>query len=415
MSLAGPSGTDHPPRLWPVICLGVIGHTAFSASRMTVSLAAISLQASAFVVGLLLSLYALLPMLLSVSAGRWIDRVGTRVPMLLGSAVVAVGFVLPAIWLSLPALFLNSLLVGTGFMFFHMAVQKLTGDLGEGAQRMRHFGHLAVGYSVSAFCGPVLAGLLIDRWGAGSSFGASFAASTLLIAAAFALLRWRWTFSGQASRVAPAQARRGRLLDLLASRPLRLLFLSVVVTSTVWDVHMFLTPIQGSRIGLSASQIGAVLGAFSAATFTVRLSLPLISRRLREWQLIGVAQLVAAAVFLVFPLVTSFWGLMGLSFLLGLGLGVGQPAVMSLLHEVSPAGRVGEAVGLRMSLVNGTQVVLPTLFGVVGTLLASVMGGALAYAPLFWCVSVGAVAGGLTALRQRTQRGDPVDPPAASG
>jgi MFS family permease len=36
-------------------------------------------------VGLLLSLYALLPMLLSVSAfGRWIDRVGTRLPMLLG-------------------------------------------------------------------------------------------------------------------------------------------------------------------------------------------------------------------------------------------------------------------------------------------------------------------------------------------
>jgi hypothetical protein len=76
---------------------------------------------------------------------------------------------------------------------------------------------------------------------------------------------------------------------------------------------------------------------------------------------------------------------------------------------------VGEAVGLRMSLVNGTQVVLPTLFGVVGTLLASALGGSMAYAPLFWCVSIGAVAGGLSALRHRAPRADTVDPPAASG
>jgi MFS family permease len=91
---------DRAPTLLPVICLAVIGHTAFTASRMTVSLAAIALQAPAFVVGLLLSLYALLPMLLSVSAGRWIDRVGTRLPMLLGSVIVSVGFVLPAVWLA---------------------------------------------------------------------------------------------------------------------------------------------------------------------------------------------------------------------------------------------------------------------------------------------------------------------------
>ena len=177
--------TPSAATLLPVVCLAVIGHTAFTASRMTVSLAAIALQAPTFVVGLLLSLYALLPMLLSVAAGRWIDRVGTRLPMLLGSVVVSVGFVLPALWLTLPMLFINSLLVGTGFMFFHLSIQKLTGDLAEGPQRMRNFAHLAVGYSVSAFCGPISAGILIDWSGAGSSFGAAFLASTLLIVAAF--------------------------------------------------------------------------------------------------------------------------------------------------------------------------------------------------------------------------------------
>ena len=82
--------------LLAVLSLAVISHTAFNASRMTVSLAAIQLKAPTYMVGLLLSLYALLPMLLSLPFGRWIDRVGTRLPMLLGAIGLAVGFSVPA-------------------------------------------------------------------------------------------------------------------------------------------------------------------------------------------------------------------------------------------------------------------------------------------------------------------------------
>ena len=179
MTGGNPGGGDRLPSLFPVICLSVISHTAFTASRMTVSLAAIQMKAPTVMVGLLLSLYALLPMLLSVTAGRWIDRVGTRIPMLLGSLMLGAGFMLPTFWLALPALFGNSLLVGTGYMLFHLCIQKLTGELAEGAERMRNFGFLAVGFSVSAFCGPIIAGNLIDHAGAGVSFGAAFAASTV--------------------------------------------------------------------------------------------------------------------------------------------------------------------------------------------------------------------------------------------
>jgi len=132
------------------------------------------------------------------------------------------------------------------------------------------------------------------------------------------------------------------------------MYVAVVLISSAWDVLMFLVPIQGSKIGLSASEIGMVLGAFSAATFVVRVAMPLFIGRVTEWQMIGIVQAVAALVYLVFPLVGSHYGLIALAFVLGLGLGVGQPAVMSLLHRVAPPGRVGEAVGLRMTMINGT-------------------------------------------------------------
>lgn len=366
---------------------------------MTSSLAAIQLKAPTYVVGLLLSLYALLPMLLSVTIGRWIDRVGTRLPMLLGSGLVAIGFATPAIWLSLEALYVNSVCVGLGFIGFHMCIQKLTGELADGPERMRNFGMLSVGYSISGFSGPIVAGFMIDHAGAGSSFGASFGASTVLVAAAFALLKWHWRFDGRSAPVGQAAPVQGNVLELLRTPRLRRLYVAVVMVSSAWDVLMFLVPIHGSKIGLSASEIGTVLGAFAAATFVVRMALPLIVSRLTEWQMIGIVHVVAALVYTVFPLVTSHIGLMVLAAVLGLGLGVGQPAIMSLLHHESPPGRVGEAVGLRMTLINTTQTVLPTAFGSAGSVLSLFFTGSLTFAPLFWGVALMLGVGTVNALR----------------
>ena len=396
-------GGSGAPSLFAVVCLAVISHTAFTASRMTVSLAAIKLMAPTYVVGLLLSLYALLPMLLSVTLGRWIDRVGTRVPMLLGASTLGVAFVIPAIWTAMPALYANSVLGGVGFLLFHMSVQKLTGELADGPDRMRNFGVLAVGFSISGFCGPISAGYLIDHAGPGASFGGSFALSTLLIAAAFALLKWHWRFDGRTMVGAGARPPNSRVFDLLRTPELRRMYLAVVMISSAWDVLMFLVPVQGSKIGLSASEIGFVLGAFSAATFVVRVAMPLFIGRITEWQMIGVVQVVAALVYLVFPLVGSHYGLVALAFVLGLGLGIGQPAVMSLLHRVVPPGRVGEAVGLRMTMINGTQAVLPTLFGSLGSLMSTFLSGALTFAPLFWGVALMVGAGGISSLRHRSE------------
>jgi hypothetical protein len=59
-----------------------------------------------------------------------------------------------------------------------------------------------------------------------------------------------------------------------------------------------------------------------------------------------------------------------------MGLGISQPLVLALLHRLAPPDRTGEAVGLRMVLVNGTQTLLPGAFGAIG--------GIFGVATLFW-------------------------------
>jgi MFS family permease len=135
-------------------------------------------------------------------------------------------------------------------------------------------------------------------------------------------------------------------------------------------------PLYGASIGLSASKIGLVLGAFSAATFVVRLALPIITRKLAEWTMVLAAMAAATLVYLVYPLFPTLSGMLVLSFVLGLGLGVGQPMIMVVLHRVAPPNRIGEAAGLRSTLINGTQTFLPTTFGAFG--------GIFGLSAIFW-------------------------------
>ena len=68
-----------------IIVFVVLTHTAFGAARVTASLYALSNKASPFTVGVLLALYALVPALLAVRAGRWLDEVGPFRPLLTGN------------------------------------------------------------------------------------------------------------------------------------------------------------------------------------------------------------------------------------------------------------------------------------------------------------------------------------------
>jgi len=105
----------------------------------------------------------------------------------------------------------------------------------------------------------------------------------------------------------------------------------------------------------------------------------------------AVVVLVALLIFF-----SSLAPLMAAAFLLGLGLGAAQPNVMSLLHSRSPEGRVGEALGLRTTIMNSSHVVLPVVFGAFGSVLGA---GAM-----FWAMAALVGTGGGAALRWRKHR-----------
>src|SRR5258706_2265303 len=105
-----------------------------------------------------IAVYAVFPMFLAVHAGRFIDRSGVFRPLAWSGAAVAAGILLPFASPGLPMLFAASVVIGTSFLFQHLSLNHIVAWIGEPADRAVNFSWLALGYAISGFIGPLLAG-----------------------------------------------------------------------------------------------------------------------------------------------------------------------------------------------------------------------------------------------------------------
>ena len=371
-----------------IVLLTVLNHLAYTGSRVTVSLFAIHEGATPLTIGALMSLFALLSMLISVPVGRLVDRIGVFAPVTAAAASVFIGLLLPFAWPDLHALFPAAMAIGTGFGVYHVVLNNMVGALGRPEDRARNFSWLALGFSTGGLFGPIIAGFAIDTIGYRAAFLAL--AAFPAIALVPLVMRRHAVPQGHGGRGVVSA---GGVLELLREPRLRAAFLVSGVLAMGWDLYSFALPIYGSHIGLSASTIGLVMGSFAGATFAVRLVMPALVRRLREWTVISSALFIAGTSFALFPAAKDVAALMPLSFLLGIGLGSAQPMIMALLYAASPPGRQGEVVGVRTSMLSTSSTTLPLVFGALGT--------ALGMTPVFWAMAACMLAGGWVTRRRR--------------
>lgn len=354
----------HLSPLLSLIAVAVAAHVALGAARVTTSLYALSLQASEFTVGTLIALFAVFPMLLAVPMGRVIDRSGVRRPLMAGCVVASLGVALAAAVKAIAALYVAAILIGTGFMAIFIAAQHAVGMLAAPDQKAAGFSKLSVGFSISAFVGPLLAGFTIDHVSHAAAFLAcgAFTLLAFVIASGRALRKLSLHASGQ-------QPQRGSPLQLLRDRDLRGVYVVGILLAAAWDMFTFVTPIRGTQLGFSASTIGMILASFSAATFVVRIAMPGIVRRLHEWQVLTGALCAVSLCYALLPFMHSPLPMAATAFALGLALGSGQPNVLALLHTAAPPGRGAEAIAIRASIGNLSAVSLPLAFGAAGATL----------------------------------------------
>jgi MFS family permease len=353
-----------------VIVATVLNQIAFKGSKVLMSLYAMELGADPFIVGVLISLYSLFPLFLAVYAGRLSDRFGPRIPMLLGSLGLAGGLLLPFLLPRLATLYASATMIGCFYIFYTVSIQHLVGTFGSGVQRTRNFGIFSLGVALSAMFGPTLAGFSIDL--AGHKLTYLFLALIPAAPAAFLIF-----FAGGLPHAEAANRQAQKpMMDLVRNVPLRRALVTAGIIETGLELFNFYMPIYGHSLGLSASLIGIIMGAFATAMLVMRGAMPMLVRRSSEEAALFGSLGLAAAAFVLFPFFTSVYLLIAISFVLGLGLGCGSPLSLIITYNRAPDGRSGEAMGMRQTANKFIQVLVPVIVGTLGS--------AFGVGPAFW-------------------------------
>lgn len=347
--------------IYAIVSLSICTQIAIKGSKMLVALHALELHAGPLAIGLLVAMYSLFPMQLALFAGRVCDRRGVRLPMIAGSLGIGLGLLVPILAPELAALYVSAVIIGCAQIFYQVSAQYTVGADAQRTQRTRNFALYSLAASVSGFFGPLIVGYAMEGMGKLPTYGL-LAAIAIVPAIVLTAFRRR-----ELPRHAPSDEDAPQTLKLLDNRGLRQAYVASVVVLTGIDLFNFYMPIYGRALGLTPSSIGIVLSMQAAAAFLVRLWLPRVVERVGEQPVLRWALIVAALAYLVFPMTHELIALAAVSFFMGLALGCGQPLSMQLTQRFAPRGRVGEAIGLRITFNRLTQIAVPIVFGSLGS------------------------------------------------
>ena len=379
-------------------------HACMAGMRMAIPLLALKQGFSALAVGALLALFALTQVFLALPAGRYADRTGLKIPLLISVLMSAFGAGLSVIWPIFPIMCISALATGGATGMAVIALQRHVGRMANSPAELKAaFSWLSIGPAISNFLGPVLAGVLIDYAGPEPAHLTGFRWA-FLIMAVLPISTWFWVrkIPELPTQIPPENAETRRALDLLAAPMMRRLLGVNWLLSSCWDVHTFVVPVLGHERGFSASVVGTILGAFAIAAAFIRVCLPWLSRHFQEHQFITGAMVCTAVLFGLYPLMPTPWSMGLCSVLLGLVLGTVQPMIMSTLHQITPEHRQGEALGLRLMSINASSVLMPMVFGAAGAVAG--------VSPVFWVVGAAVGWGSRAAWRLRPGQNHSIEP-----
>lgn len=388
----------------------VVSHSfnqaVFAGHRFLVAVYVVQQGAPPMVVGVLIALFSLAPVFFTVPVGKLVDRIGTRAPMQVSLALMTAATLLPCFWPGLAPLYITAPLVGGAFFGCYVGMSTLLNHYSTPENRPGNFARMSVGISVAQGLVPLIGGFSVDHLGYVPAFGmvTLYALCSYLV---FTLGGVKHIGPGTqreaavdklADKSAANPAAKTRTLDLLRNRDLLSVFVFSTLFILAWDIFLVMMPIYGTELGLTASQMGVVMSAYGVASFAVRVAGPWLSRRYSPWQLMHIALVMCAVSTMVFGMLSTMPLLLLCAFVMGMGQGIGSPMSSAAMYEVAPKERVGEALGVRMSLGMAAQTVLPLGVGAMGALLAA--------APIFW-VSGLILFGGVVTERGQWKRKRP--------
>ncbi|MCS7178898.1 MAG: MFS transporter [Anaerolineae bacterium] len=290
--------------------------------------------------GWIVGIFSVANLLGNLGGGLWTDRVGRKLPLVVGLLIVGTTLLVYPALRSPQALLLVRAVHGLGSALVAPACLASLGDTSLPTARGRTMAFYGVAYGMSGLVGPPLGGLIRDRFGYPAVFLGL--AALMFLAALVAIGRLK----GGRPLGKDSRPDAGAWRSLLRHR-LSVSFVAAFCWMFALGTLLVFLPLIGEARGFTAARVGMLFGSFALAASLLQASpLGRLSDRWGRLPTIVLGLAFIAAALLLLSLLTAWGPMMGAMFLYGLGFGVLFPAKSALIaDETTPLTR-GKASGV---------------------------------------------------------------------
>jgi predicted MFS family arabinose efflux permease len=351
------------PLLIGILTTACIEQAVVSIVRITTSYRAVEFGLSVVWFGIITAVYAVLPIFVGVSIGRFIDRGHDAVTSRIGATLLVAACAGFAIFPNLIALLFFTAITGTAHLMLVISQQVVCTRCGSGPGAMeRVIGNYMVANAVGQGVGPYIVGL------AGGSANIPPTHLLFTISTAGAVLALAASFMIRPSPAPRQQQERGKpppLRELLFIPGLTTIMLVSVVTVVAQDLIVVYLPLLGAERAMSVDAVGILLAVRAAAAMAARLLFARLNEAIGRIPLTIVSTFVSAASYacLALPLPLAFMHVA--IAVAGFSLSISITASIAGVLGLASGGAVGTANSLRTMGNRVGQFIIPFLASLI--------------------------------------------------
>jgi MFS family permease len=337
-----------------------------------------------FAVGLVIGSFSVSSLLLRPFAGRWADRRGRRIMLIVGAVLQVVASAGHLVATTVPLLIVMRLLLGAAEAIYFVGALAAATDLAPEDRRGEAISLISTSLYLGVAIGPVLAEVLYSQ----SGFAAIWIAATVISVIAVGL-------SWVAPETLPREARRQKNAGPFLHR--RGIVPGLLVLCGGWGMGAYFAflPLLSDQLGLGGA--GGYLAVFALVVIGLRIVGARLPDQLGAARLSGTALLLSTAGMLTAGLFPTELGLWVATVLFGAGVAFTFPAIVAMAVQGVPPAERGAVVGTTSLFLDVAFGLSPAVLGLLATFTG--------YAPTFLVSAVVAATGAAYLLIVPRRRG----------
>ncbi|MFC5650475.1 MFS transporter [Paenibacillus solisilvae] len=325
-------------------------------------------------VGFFLALNSIIPFLFAMPAGGFIDRIGTRKSVLIGTALCTASGFMYIVGGNQSILFLfltGQIINGFGALLTWGALQASAAIEASKVKTSGKSDHILSNFafvnSLAQLSGPVLGGILSDNGGYANVFSLYAILSAFAFGNAFFLPKAALS-NAVRSMGRTHQFWKSYVIGISLMKNNRLFFMAILLNGILFilvDIRGTFLPIYLSTGGLSNTQVGVLLSLSGAAAVIIR---PFVGTLLKfvGYQWMMVICIVSGGLCLAgLSLQPAVWFIAVVIFIWGACTGINQPMALIMVANTVQTHEQGMGMSIRTMANRSVQFINPLFIGAV--------------------------------------------------